>query len=63
MNQVIVDEQYKTFDPQHERHFLDMCFKQIAEAENNIKSTHSCELKNISLVLVNTCKQLQLLCP
>lgn len=39
----IVDEQYETFDRNHERHFLDMYFKKIEDTQNDPNSTYSCE--------------------
>lgn len=41
----IVDGQRRTFDPKHERHFLDMCFKKIEEGKGDPKSSHCCKLK------------------
>lgn len=38
----IIDEQHRTFDPQNERHFLDICFKKIEETKDDPKSTHNC---------------------
>lgn len=40
---MIVDAQRKTYDPEHERHFLDVCFKKIEEEKNNAKSMYCCE--------------------
>ncbi|XP_055317679.1 probable cytochrome P450 304a1, partial [Sitodiplosis mosellana] len=37
----ICDDQYKTFDPNHERHFMDIYFKKIDETKGDPKSTYS----------------------
>lgn len=42
--QMIIDEQYKTYDSNHKRHFLDMYFKKIEQTSDNPKTTHSCKL-------------------
>lgn len=42
----MVDEQIRTFDENHERHFIDMYIKQIrkAEANPNQNSSFSCNI-------------------
>lgn len=44
ISQKIIDEQYKTFDHTHERHFVDMYFKKIDEAKDNTESSFYCKL-------------------
>lgn len=36
--QNIVQQQYKSFDPTHERHFLDMYFKNILDGKEDFSS-------------------------
>lgn len=48
----ILEEQLKTYDPKHERHFLDMCFKKMDETKDDPNSTYNCELYDISRVFV-----------
>lgn len=46
--QGFVDEQYKSFDPNHERHFLDMYFKEMLNAKTKEQSTFCCEFHSTS---------------
>lgn len=54
----IVDDQYKTYDRNHERHFLDMYFKKIEDTKNDPKSEYTCKFSSY-LITVNTCLKLK----
>lgn len=52
--QNIINEQIKTFDESHERHFIDMYINKVREAERNgdETSTYSCKMSQMHLHII-----------
>lgn len=54
--QVLVEEQLRTYDPEHERHFIDQYFKQMQENADNPETSFYCNLPLWKLKFKSTFK-------
>lgn len=43
IEKAIIDDQHRTYDRNHERHFLDIYFKKIEDSKQESNATHSCK--------------------